>query len=110
LAGCLLILKPLVLYCVWILHTSAAFRIHLTSPPKCPTFTVLICEFIPGLLLPSSLFDRQSFMASFLVPCHFCMVGNPYSSRGELLSLSTVFLGPNSPDEFPFSPCHFYTA
>jgi hypothetical protein len=44
-----------------------------------------------------------------LAPCHFCTVGHPYSGRGELLSLSTVFLGPNSPGEFSFSPCHFCT-
>jgi hypothetical protein len=76
--------------CVWILHTSAAFRIHRASLPERPSFSSPTCKFISGLFLPSSLFDRRHFMTSFLAPCHFCIVARPYSGGGDLLLWSTV--------------------
>jgi hypothetical protein len=96
--------------CAWILHTHAAFWIHPTSLPKSPSFLGSTCEFIPGLILPSSLFYRWSFMILFLAPCHFCTVGCPYSEGGELISRSTVSLGPNFLDDVSFSPCPFCMA
>jgi hypothetical protein len=108
LAGCLFIFK-LQLSCAWILHTSAAFWIHLTSLPERPSFSGSTCKFISGLILPAFLFDRWSLMTSFLAPCHFCTACRPYSGSGKLLLPSTLFQGPNFPDDVSFSPCHFCT-
>jgi hypothetical protein len=98
-AGGLLILKPPVLSCDWIRHTSAAFRIHATSLPERSSFSGSTGILIPGLILPLFLFDRQSFMTSFLELCHFCIAGRPYSGGSELLSPSTIFQDPNFPDD-----------
>jgi hypothetical protein len=46
--------------CVWIRHTSAAFRIHLKCSLERPSLSGSSCKFIPGLLLRSSWFDRRS--------------------------------------------------
>jgi hypothetical protein len=43
------------------------------------------------------------------VPCAMPLLhcGHPHSGCGQLLARSTIFVGPNFPEELPFSLCHF---
>jgi hypothetical protein len=84
-----------------------AFLAHQLSPSEHSSYSGSSSNFIPGLILLSSLFNQQSLITLFFALRHFCTAGRPYSGGGELLSLSTLFQGPNFPDEVSFSPCHF---
>jgi hypothetical protein len=93
-------MKTQVPSCSRIHYSRFAFRAFPASHPGCTSCRSSQCTIVFGLSLESMFFPM----------CHFRTVGHSYSSRGELLTRSTVFLGPNSPDEFPLSPCYFCTA
>jgi hypothetical protein len=71
-------------------------------------------QFIPGLILPSSLFDRRSFMTTSLKPttlalCHFCTAGHLPAGCGHFLPPSTISLGQNFPEDVSLAQCHCCT-
>jgi hypothetical protein len=80
------------------------------------------CCFRPWSLIPflqSWSFQRPSFpgflyhivlVVSLAIvssaPCHFCTVGYPSVGCGQFLPWSTIFLGPNFPEDVSLAPCH----
>jgi hypothetical protein len=75
---------------------------HQLSPFKHPSNSGSSCNFIPGLVLLSSLFDPWSFITASFAPYQFCTVSRHSSGGGELLLLSNLFQGPKFSDEVSF--------